>query len=273
LFNQSFLERMNISTIRNQVLKNSYGNSDTLIAKMDPRTMFIWYFVFGIVPWFVSDTLMLMGLFIFVAAVTKIAKTVPLILFIFVVGIFSQTGFLFMFTLLFGGSLSAVMPLLKLTLKIAVVSLAAIVAFAGMDPDKLSNGLMAIGLPEKFSFSVSYAYRILPILMEEYQSILLSYKIRGVRPDSDGFKGKWRNLIYQIKIMIKAFYPLMLNMAKRSRTTVEALEIKGFQRALKNKKIRDMKMKKLSIQMQDILFLTCSLLYFGMCLAVPQLLY
>lgn len=87
-----------------------------------------------------------------------------------------------MFTLLFGGSLSAVMPLLKLTLKIAVVSLAAIVAFAGMDPDKLSNGLMAIGLPEKFSFSVSYAYRILPILMEEYQSILLSYKIRRGPP-------------------------------------------------------------------------------------------
>ena len=45
-----------------------------------------------------------------------------------------------------------------------------------MDPDKLANGLMWYGCPERLSFSISYAYRMLPILMEEFQNILLSYR-------------------------------------------------------------------------------------------------
>ena len=35
-----------------------------------------------------------------------------------------------------------------------------------------------------------------------------------------------------------AFYPLMLNTAKRSRTTVEALEIKGYRYAAVNKAVK-----------------------------------
>ena len=256
------LEKFSIETIKNQILKNAYGNYDTLIARLDPRTLFIWYFFFGIIPWFISDVWVLMGLFFFVAVMTKLANTVPLILFVFCIGIFSQTGFLLLFTLLFGGDLSSIIPLLTLTLKIAVVSLAAICAFAGMDPDKLANGLMAIGLPENFVFSVSFAYRILPILMDEYQTILLSYKLRGIRPSSQGIKGKYLNVVYQVKLMMKAFYPLMLNMAKRSRTTVEALEIKGYQASLKNKKVRQMKLRKLTFGRRDVWFLLGSISYF-----------
>ena len=49
-----------------------------------------------------------------------------------------------------------------LTLKVATVSLASITVFSGLDPDKLSNGLMWYGCPERLSFSISYAYRMLP---------------------------------------------------------------------------------------------------------------
>ena len=70
-------------------------------------------------------------------------------------------------------------PLLVLTLKVASVSLASITVFSGLDPDRLSNGLMWFGCPEKLSFSISYAYRMLPMLMEEFQNVLLSYRLRG----------------------------------------------------------------------------------------------
>ena len=40
--------------------------------------------------------------------------------------------------------MGAVMPLLILTLKVATVSLASVTIFSGLDPDKLSNGLMRI---------------------------------------------------------------------------------------------------------------------------------
>ncbi|NLM67646.1 MAG: energy-coupling factor transporter transmembrane protein EcfT [Enterococcus sp.] len=260
--NSRFIEKINMDFIKSQVLKNAYGRNGNFIARLDPRTMFVWYIIFGLLPWFVSDMVVLFGLFLFVAVLTKIADTVPLVLFIFCLGIFSQTGFLFVFTLFFGGGWESIFPLLRLTLKIAVVSLAAICAFAGMDPDKLASGLMAIGLPEKFSFGFSFSYRILPILMEEYQMILLSYKIRGIRPNGTGLKGRSQRIFYQLKIMIQAFYPLMLNMAKRSRTTVEVLEIKGFHRALENKAVRQMKLNHLSFKSRDGYFLLGSCCYF-----------
>ena len=63
---------------------------------------------------------------------------------------------------LFGGDISSALPLLKLTLKLSVVSLASITVFSGMDPEKISDGLLALGMPAAFSFSLSYGYRILP---------------------------------------------------------------------------------------------------------------
>ena len=44
-----------------------------------------------------------------------------------------------------------------------------------------------------------------------------------------------RYLFYQVKMIMHAFYPLMLNTAKRSRTTVEALELRGYRYAAVNK--------------------------------------
>ena len=45
----------------------------------------------------------------------------------------------------------------------------------------------------------------------------------AIPPAHETFGGKVRYLIYQVKIIMQSFYPLMLNTAKRSRTTVEAL--------------------------------------------------
>ena len=148
-----------------------------------------------------------------------------------------------------------------LTLKVATVSLASVTVFSGLDPDRLSNGLMWYGCPEKLSFSISYAYRMLPMLMEEFQNVLLSYRLRGNAPDSSTLWGKVRYLIYQIKVIIHSFYPLMLNTAKRSRTTVEALELKGYRYAAVNKEVKKMKLSSLKVTYDDLLFLAVSFLW------------
>lgn len=262
--NENFLDKFTITTLKNQVLKNAYGNDETFVASLDPRTLFIWYVLFGIIPWFITNYWVLAGLFIFVAIATKLARTVPLILFVFCIGLLSETGFLFLFILLFGGDWSALIPVLQLTLKIGVVSLASITTFAGMDPDKLSNGLLSIGLPDQFAFSISYGYRILPIIMEEFQSVNLSYRLRGVQPDSNGFMGKIRFIMYQLKIVMRSFYPLMLNMAKRSRTTVEALEIKGYRNSMTDPRVKKMKLKTLKFTSKDLAFLASSVFYFAL---------
>lgn len=268
---ENILDKFSMDFLRNQVLKNAYGNNDTVIAAMDPRILIAWYLFFGIVPWFVSDISFLMGSFLLVMATTLLAHVAGLVLFLFGLGVFSQTGYLFLVTLLFGGDASAIAPLLVLTLKVATVSLASVTVFSGLDPDKLSNGLMWYGCPERLSFSISYAYRMLPMLMEEFQNVLLSYRLRGNPPEHQNFPGKVRYLIYQVKIIMQSFYPLMLNTAKRSRTTVEALELRGYRYAAVNKEVKKLKLSSLKVGYNDLMFLAVSLLFVAVSLLVSTL--
>lgn len=263
---ENILDKFSMDFLRNQVLKNAYGNDDTPIAALDPRVLLVWYLFFGLVPWFVNDLPFLLGCFVLVTITTLLAKVAGLVLFLFGLGVFSQTGYLFLVTLLFGGNASAVAPLLVLTLKVATISLASITVFSGLDPDRLSNGLMWFGCPERLSFSISYAYRMLPMLMEEFQNVLLSFQLRGNPPAHETIWGKIRYLAYQIKVVIWAFYPLMLNTAKRSRTTVEALELRGYRYAAVNKEVKKIKLSTLQIRYDDWLFLAISALW--VCLTV-----
>lgn len=269
---ENVLDKFSIDFLRNQVLKNAYGNDDTVIAQMDPRALLVWYLFFGLVPWLTSDLWFLMASFVLVLVTTKLARVAGLVLALFGLGVFSQTGYLFVVSLFFGGDVSTLVPLLVLTLKVATCSLASITVFSGLDPDRLSNGLMWFGCPERLSFSISYAYRILPMLMEEFQNILLSYRLRGNPPAHDTLGGKIRYLIYQIRVIMNAFYPLMLNTAKRSRTTVEALEIKGYRYAAVNREVRKIKLATLRMTCNDLLFLAVSFLWVSLSVLASTLL-
>lgn len=258
---ENILDKFSMDFLRNQVLKNAYGNNDTVIAARDPRVLLVWYLFFGLVPWFVQDTTFLLGCFVLVMITTLLARVAGLVLLLFAVGVFSQTGYLLLATWLFGGDASAIAPLLVLTLKVATISLASVTVFSGLDPDRLANGLMWYGCPERLSFSISYAYRILPMLMEEFQNVLLSYRLRGNPPAHDTFTGKVRYLAYQVKIIMAAFYPLMLNTAKRSRTTVEALELRGYRYAATNKAVRRIKLAGMHLTWDDGIFAAVSVLW------------
>ena len=268
----NILDKLSMDFLRNQVLKNAYGNDDTFIAKLDPRVLLVWYLFFALVPWFVDRLPFLLGAFLLVAVTTVMARVAGLVLLLFVVGVFSQTGYLFVVSLLFGGNAETIVPLLILTLKVATVSLASVTVFSGLDPDRLSNGLMWFGCPERLSFSISYAYRMLPTLMEEFQNVLLSYRLRGNAPDSSGFTGKVRYLIYQIRVIIHAFYPLMLNTAKRSRTTVEALEIKGYRNAAVSPEVKKLKLASLKVGYDDMLFVAVSFLWMALTILATTIL-
>ena len=255
---ENILDKFSIDFLRNQVLKNAYGNDDTVIARLDPRILLVWYLFFGLVPWFVNNLWFLMTCFLLVLVTTVLARVAGLVLLLFAVGVFTQTGYLLVVSFLFGGDASTIVPLLILTLKVATCSLASVTVFSGLDPDRLSNGLMWYGCPERLSFSISYAYRMLPMLMEEFQNVLLSYRLRGNPPEHQNFSGKVRYLIYQVKIIMQSFYPLMLNTAKRSRTTVEALELRGYRYAAVNKEVKKLKLSSLKVGCYLSLFLCLS---------------
>ena len=98
------------------------------------------------------------------------------------------------------------------------------------------------------------------MLMEEFQNVLLSYRLRGNPPAHETVGGKVRYLIYQVKIIMQSFYPLMLNTAKRSRTTVEAVELRGYRYAAVNKSVKKIKLASLKVTYNDGLFFAISFL-------------
>jgi len=258
---ENILDKFTVEYVRNQVLKNAYGNNDTVIAKLDPRILLGWYMFFSIIPWFIDNVIFLFGLFLFVAITTRLAKMAPLLLFLFSLGVFFQTGHLFLVSLFFDGDLETLHGIAMMMLRVTTSSLASITVFSGLDPDRLSKGLLWLGIPERVSFSISFGYRIMPIIMEEFQNILFSYRLRGKFPDKKGMKGKIRFLCYQIKIIMDAFYPLLLNTAKRCRTTVEALELKGYRYAANNKKVKKLMLRDLKVTNRDFIFLGISALW------------
>lgn len=44
---ENVMDKVSIDYLRNQVLKNAYGNDDTPIAALDPRVLIVWYLFFG----------------------------------------------------------------------------------------------------------------------------------------------------------------------------------------------------------------------------------
>ncbi|HBO62021.1 MAG TPA: energy-coupling factor transporter transmembrane protein EcfT [Candidatus Olsenella avistercoris] len=265
---ESVLDKVSIDFLRDQVLKNAYGNDDTPIAALDPRVLLLWYLFFGVAPWFLNDVVVLLGLFALTVVTTRVARVAPLVLFVFGLGVLSQTGYTFVVSLFFEGNVETLLSLLVMTLKVATCSLASITVFSGLDPDKLSNGLLWFGCPERLSFSIAFAYRVLPILMEEMQNILLSFRLRGVAPAHDTLMGKLRWVVYQVKIIIQSFYPLMLNTAKRSRTTVEALELKGYRYAATNPKVLKIKLSSLHAGSREAAFAGASAAWVAACFVV-----
>ena len=91
------------------------------------------------------------------------------------------------------------------------------------------------------------------------------------RPSREGLWGKVKYLFYQVKVVMHAFYPLMLNTAKRSRTTVEALEIRGYRNAAANKAVKRMKLATLKVSTNDLLFLAISLLWISLAILLSTL--
>lgn len=257
---RNWFNKLSLDRIQLELMNTAYGSAHASLSRLDPRGLLIWYLFFAIVPWFVNSLLLLAGMCLFMIVTTILSRVTPFIIFVLCLGLIGQVGWLFVISLFFGGDISSALPLLKLTLKLSVVSLASITVFSGMDPEKISDGLLALGVPAAFSFSLSYGYRILPVLFEEFRNVLLSYRLRGKAPEHPGLL-YWRKGAYYLKLLVYAFFPLMLATAKRSRTTVEALETRGFSYGLNNPAAKKLKLSHLRFQTRDVLFLTGSAAY------------
>lgn len=258
---ESIKEKISVEYVKKEIIKSAYGNRETFMAKLDPRILLAWYLVFAIFPWFMYERVTLLGILFIVGVVAAVARINRLILFMLAFGIASDIIGWGITSLIFGGNLNVFWSLSTLFLKLIIASLASIAVFASLDPDRFSDALLSMGMPQQFAFGVSYGYRMIPVLLEEYNNIINAYRLRSREPKSPGFL-YLRQLAYLLKIIVRAFYPMILNTAKRTRTTVEGLEIRGFTYSLDHPEAKQLRLQYLRILVQDIVFLVGTILLF-----------
>jgi energy-coupling factor transport system permease protein len=221
------LDRASVEWVKLELMRVAYATRGGFFSRRDPRAVIGWYVLCALAPWFTYSTTTLAVLFGLALVCALMARIGPLLLGLFALGILGQITYLVVLVFVFGGNSSAVDGLAQISLKLATISLASMAAFVSLDPEKLSDGLLALRAPAIVGFGVSYGYRMVPLLIDEFQTIIDGHRLRGAPPRGHGVLG-WRTATRIGTMAVQAFYPLILNTAKRTRTTVEALETRGF---------------------------------------------
>lgn len=224
---RSGLDRASVEWVKLELMRVAYATRGGFFSRRDPRAVIGWYVLCAVAPWFTYSTTTLAILFTLGLGCALAARIGPLLLGLFALSILGQVFYLLVLVFFLGGNSSAIDGLTQISLKLATISLASMAAFVSLDPEKLSDGLLALRAPAMLGFGVSYGYRMVPLLIEEFQTIVDGHRLRGAPPRGHGFLG-WRTAVRIGTIAVQAFYPLILNTAKRTRTTVEALETRGF---------------------------------------------
>ena len=224
---------LSVEWVRLELLRTAYSTRGGLFARMDPRLVLAWYLLMALAPWFTHSTGVLAVLFALGAVSVALSQVGPLVLGLFLIGLLGNVVGLFAASFLFGGDLGTLVALAELNLKLGAVSMASMAAFVSLDPEKLSDALLWFRAPELLAFGVSYGYRMLPILVDEYVTVFEGQRLRHAPVQRPGLLG-WRVIVQWCTLAVTAFYPIMLNTAKNVRTTVEALETRGFTYAAAN---------------------------------------
>jgi energy-coupling factor transport system permease protein len=227
------LERSGVEWVKLELMRVAYATRGGFLAARDPRGVVAWYAVAALAPWFTYDLRLLTVFFAAALACALAARIGPLLLGLFVLSTIGQVAYLLVLVLVMGGEVGSVVGLTQAYLKLSTVSLVSMAAFVSMDPEKICDALIALRAPAILGFAVSYGYRMVPVLVDEFQTVVDGHRMRGAPSRGPGLLG-WRALARGGRIAVQAFYPLILNTAKRTRTTVEALETRGFTAAMES---------------------------------------
>ncbi|WP_277246396.1 energy-coupling factor transporter transmembrane component T family protein [Micrococcus terreus] len=218
---------LTVEWVKLELIRTAYATRGGVFARMDPRVVVVWYLVLAIVPWLTHNITVLALLFLGGVVSVILARVGPLILGLFVIGIGFDILYTTLASLFFGGGWETLAALGLFNLKLGAVSMFSMAAFVSLDPEKLSDALLAFRAPKLLAFGVSYGYRMLPILMEEFVTVFDGHRLRSAPVPRPGILG-WRVVVRLATTAVRCFYPIFLNIAVNVRTTIEALETKGF---------------------------------------------
>lgn len=255
---------LSVEWVKLELIRTAYATRGGLFAAMDPRMVVAWYVVLALAPWFTHNLTVLVGLFLLGSVAVFAARVGPLVLGLFVIGLGFDLLYLTLAATVFGGDLNTLVALAEVTMKLGVTSLASLAAFVSLDPEKLSDALLAMRFPPLLTFAVSYGYRMMPILVEEFSTVFEGYRLRQAPPDRPGLFG-WRSLVHWVTLAVLSFYPIFLNTATSVRTTVEALEARGFTFATIDSRGREIRLGRLRLGALDWVVMAATVLVVVAC--------
>ncbi len=247
-------------------MRVAHADDDAFLNRLDPRVLLGWYVLFTALPWAFYDNLVLASMLAFTLVLVVISRVNRVLLALLGFGMVSNLGFYALLVWATGGDPgSAVVSLIPYNLKMAVISLASVAVFTTISPTRLSQALLSVRVPRKYTFGLAYGYRMLPVLLEEYRDIVHSIRLRSRPPDTRGLLG-WRHWLHLLRIGVRAFYPLIFDVAKRSRVTVEAMETRGFSQSLADPDSRRLRLAGLGTTSRDWAFLGVSAVFVALLL-------
>jgi energy-coupling factor transport system permease protein len=110
---------------------------------------------------------------------------------------------------------------LGLVLRILAVALPGVIVFATTDPTDLADALVQNAkAPARFAIGALTAFRLLPLLGEEWQMLTLARRARGVDAG--------RNPVARLRLFVSTAFALLVGALRRGGRLAVAMDARGF---------------------------------------------
>ena len=238
----------------NNIVFGQYYPSDSLVHRLDPRVKLLAVIFYIVTVFFVKDFAMYAALFLFVFAVALIAKiplkvlfrTVRAIVFLVLVTsvinlFFTQGETIWVHWKFIKIYKEGVERAIKLALRLILLMLFPSLLTLTTTPMELTDALESLMSPLKLikvpvhaiALIMSIALRMIPILMEETNKIMLAQKARGADFDTGG-------ALKKAKAMIPVLVPLFVGAFRRADELALAMDARCYSSVAKRTKYKVM---------------------------------
>jgi len=125
---------------------------------------------------------------------------------------------------------------IAIVLRLIVLSAIFGLFFQTVSPDDLSQMLRKFGFPYSFAWAISTAYRFIPTLASETETIIAAQKSRGLQIDRG-------NIFKRTRKMLPLLIPIFASAMRRSWQLAEAIESRGWNAIKKRTYLYSLKLK------------------------------
>ena len=237
-----------------KIVFGQYYPSDSVVHRMDPRIKLLAVIFYIVTVFFLADYVMYAAMFLFVIAISLIAKiplkvllrTVRTIVFLVlvtsVINLFFTTGeVLWVHWKFIKIYKEGVEHAIKLALRLILLMLFPSLLTLTTTPMELTDALESLMSPLKLikvpvhviALIMSIALRMIPILMEETNKIMLAQKARGADFDTGG-------ALKKAKAMIPVLVPLFVGAFRRADELALAMDARCYSSVAKRTKYKVM---------------------------------